>query len=109
MNSGRILPLGYYTQNEANPHLIRIDQGPYKGLSIQISEDIKIREDALTSNPNLLYNYRILHYADLNPRECESSVQLSRIIGAIAVELLYDEIQNGGIIESVPCRNLGSK
>jgi hypothetical protein len=111
----RILPEGYYTQDEANRYLVRIQQGPYSGLFIQICEDIKIIEDYLKSDPHLTgapqlcYNYRILHYATCDPHECESSKSLSRIIAAISVELLSQEIESGGCIESVPCRNPGIK
>jgi hypothetical protein len=107
--TNKILPDGYYLRDENNPYLVRLLMGPYKGLTIQICENIKIRQDHLTSTPQMLYNYRILHYGDLNPRECETSKSLSRIIAAIAVEFLSEEIHNDGIIESVPCQNLGSK
>jgi hypothetical protein len=105
----KILPEGYYTRDKANPFLVRLRQGPYKGLYIQILEDIKIREESLTTTPQLLYNYRILHYGSLNPQECETSKSLSRIIAAIAVEFLSEEIEGGGTLESVECRNPGLK
>ena len=97
----RILPEGYYIRDKSNPYIVNICQGPYNGLKIQISENIKFNDDCLTATPKLLYNYRILHYADLNPCECETSKKLSRIIAAIVVELLYDTIINDGIIETM--------
>ena len=65
--------------------------GPFKGLQIQIVENIKIRTDYLTSTPQLVYDYRILHYAKYDPHQVETSKELSRIIAAIAVELAYFE------------------
>jgi hypothetical protein len=75
--------------------------GPYQGLVLQICEDIKIITDRLTNTPQLCYNYRILQYSDKEPLECESSKSLSRIIGAIAVELLSEEILNDGVLEPI--------
>jgi len=83
--------------------------GPFEGLLIQICEGIKIRKEILTSTPQLLYDYRILHYGHLSAHECETSKSLSRIIAAIAVELVSVDIQNGTKIESVTCPSPGSK
>jgi hypothetical protein len=87
----RILPNGYYLQNENNPYLVTLNMGPFKGLKIQIVENIKIRTDYLTSTPQMLYNYKVLHYAGYDPHQIETSKDLSRIIAAIAVELAYFE------------------
>jgi hypothetical protein len=105
----KILPDGYYTRDVANPYLIRLQMGPYKGLYIQICENIKIRELMLTSAPQLCYNYRILDYSKYEPLEVESSKVLSRIIAAIAVEFLSEEILEGCSIEGVKCQKPGSK
>jgi hypothetical protein len=105
----RILPEGYYIRNENNPYIVTLCFGPYKGLKIQICENIKIRESDLTSSPNLCYNYRCLDYSKYEPLEVESSKVLSRIIAAIVVEFLSEEILEGGTIEGVKCRKPGSK
>ena len=76
-------------------------QGPYKGLKIQISENIKIRKEFFTSTPNLCYNYRVLNYGSFSSTEVDSSKSLSRIIGAIAVEFLSEEILKGGVLEPI--------
>jgi hypothetical protein len=100
-----ILPTGYYKRDPGNPYLVRLLMGPYQGLVIQIMENIKIRTDYLTGTPQLCYDYRVLHYGSYESRECESSVSLSRIIAAIAVEFLAEEILGGAGIESCPCPN----
>ena len=107
----KILPDGYYIGDNSNPHIITLCQGPFRGLKIQICEDIKIREEYLTTTPQLCYDYRILSYGDLNPRECEVSKSLSRIIAAISVELLYEIIINGTIDpqENKKCQTEESK
>jgi hypothetical protein len=105
----KILPDGYYLRDEANPYRVKLQMGPYKGLKIQIGEKIKIR-DNLTSSPQMMYNYKILDYSGYETLEVESSKSLSKIIGAIAVEFLSEEILGGGQIESVACpKKPGSK
>jgi len=101
----KIFPEGYYTSDESNPYIVRIKMGPFKGVTIQICENIKIRKDVLTGTPQLCYDYRVLQTGPFDVRECETSKILSRIIAAIAVEILSDEIHKGGIIESVQCPN----
>ena len=105
----RILPEGYYIRDEANPYIVRLQMGPYKGLQLQLCENIKIRETELTTVPQLCYNYRVLNYGSYEPLECESSKSLSRIIAAIAVEFLSEEILEGGTIEGVKCQKPVSK
>lgn len=97
----KILPSGYYTQDKTNPNRIRLRQGPYTGLQFEIMDKIKIREEFLTSTPQLIYNSMIVDYGKHNPTECDSSKILCRIIAAIAVELISEDIQNGGNIESI--------
>ena len=105
----KILPDGYYLRDEANPYRVLLQMGPYKGLKLQICENIKIRED-LTKTPQICYNYIVLDYASYEQLEVESSKSLSRIIAAIAVEFLSEEILGGGQIESVECQKKpGSK
>jgi hypothetical protein len=91
----RILPEGYYTNNESNPYLVTLNMGPYKGLKIQVAEKIKIipvkEMDYRPGQPQFCYDYRILHYAGHNPRECEKSKALSRIVAAIALELVCEQ------------------
>jgi hypothetical protein len=95
----RILPEGYYVPDENNPHIVRICQGPYLGLKIHISENIKIREDVLTKTPNLCYSYMILDYATFEKNEVDFSVSLKNIVGAIAVEMLSEEVLSGAKLE----------
>jgi len=96
----RILPKGYYISKESNPYIVTLEMGPFKGLQIQLCEDVKIRKDYLTDVPQLLYNYRILYYAGYDENLVETSKELSRILGAIMVELLYDEY-SGGLIKQM--------
>ena len=97
--TNKILPDGYYIRDKANPYLVRLQQGPWKGLNIQICEGIKIRNEFLTSRPQLCYDYRVLDYSSFEPLEVESSKSLSRIIAAIAVEFLSEEMLCGGVLE----------
>jgi len=105
----RILPEGYYVPDEFNPHIVRICQGPYNGIKLHISENIKIRKDALTGTPQLCYSYRILDYANKEHQEVDSSVSLKNIVGAISTEMISEEILSGANLERVPCRIPESK
>ena len=97
----KILPIGYYSRDENNPNIVRLLIGPYAGLKLHINGNIKIRSSDLTSAPQLCYNYRVLDYAQFDELEIEKSKSLSRIIAAIVVEFISEDILAGGTIESV--------
>jgi hypothetical protein len=86
--SSSILPSGFFSYEN---DLVTINQGPFSGIKFSLGK-IKIRKDLLTGAPRLLYNYEIVDYAGQDPVLVEPSEQLSRIIGAIVVDLLIDEI-----------------
>lgn len=94
----RILPDGFYTVEDVTSegYKIRIRQGTFNGVTIFLNGQIKIREEVLTGTPQLLYTSKILDSAG-HP-DLESSVSLSRIIAAMAVEL---SDATGAEIESV--------
>jgi hypothetical protein len=85
--------------------------GPYKGIRIQVNEKIKIIPVREKGQPQLTYNYRLLNYAGHNPRECETSKDLSRIVAAIALELVATQEEGWTLtpIERDKCQTQESK
>lgn len=88
---GLILPEGYYAYDGENVLLI---MGPFAGVSFHLGK-IKIREDVLTKQPQLLYDYTILDSASFDASLLRSDPKLSRIIAAIIVQ----EFSKGGQFE----------
>jgi hypothetical protein len=102
--TNRILPKGYYLVMEGASsafHTVKLSMGPWTNVAIEFADKIKIREDALTGTPQLLYNYKVVDFAKYNPRDVETSPSLSKIVAAIAVELLSEQLEYGATLESV--------
>ncbi len=91
--TSNILPDGYY---DIQDDTVRLNQGPYRGISFVIGR-IKFRENALTGQPNLCYDYTIDDSASFDATLLRSDPKLSRIIAAV----IMDELSQGGAFESV--------
>lgn len=105
--NNQILPNGYYRitskgaiEENGALYSIKLLQGPFRGVKFTLADKIKIREDVESGNPQLIYDWKVIDFAGYGS-DIDSSIILSRIIGAIAVELLSGEIENGAKIESV--------
>ena len=83
-----ILPHGFFTYHDG---VVTINTGLFEGIQFTIGK-IKFRQEVLTNSPQLLYDYKIVEYAGSDPNVLDTSEKLSRIIGAIVVDLLADEI-----------------
>lgn len=96
-NKGCILPADYFEEfddsNNCANKFIRLLMGPCKGVVFyfggNVASGIKIRIDSLTGTPTICYDYTIVDFSN-HPETINNSVELSRIIAAIAIELGND-------------------